>query len=403
LEGLRAAGVSVVQFDMGWDRYEPRPGVVDRQYVAELLERFNACREAGMQLVLSPGLQAPPPWVSSLPSALLLDRNGTAPTEDGGLDLVFSSAVREAASRYVRRIATDIGFDGVLAVRLGTSGSGELAYPGPDEGTSPDGRDYWAFSEAAQTGIGLAAGMEPTPLPGWVPGDRTWNGQPVSTEQVTSWFSWYSRALIMAIGGQADLWRAVGFSGDFHVPVAGSGAFPSDLQAALQGALDGRNSPMGALERGLYYPDQFALLAELDRRLRTRIEDHGIAVDFTGLDDVTAVLARRAVPPQDACQPGDPETAAAGVGVEEWSGQRFTLATARHHGLNTVGENPGPPNEPTTGGSPDSDMLHQQLTRGIAYARQCGLSLFLFAFERNLFDGSSGVDLDDYAREIHSS
>ena len=56
-----------------------------------------------------------------------------------------------------------------------------------------------------------------------------------------------------------------------------------------------------------------------------------------------------------------------------------------------------------TGGAARSDPLPEQLSRAVAYARQCGLSMFLFAFERQLFDGASGVGLHTYARETGTS
>ena len=400
LDALRAAGVTVVEFDMGWDRYEPAPGRFDEDYLTELREKFEACRDAGMDLILSLGLQSPPGWALQLDGGRLLDQTGNAPSS-GGLDLVFDGEVRQAVGTYLERIAQDLGFDGVAAVRLGTNVGGELGYPGPGEGSDPAGHAYWAFNAAAQRGTGLADGMAASPLPGWVPGTPTWRGVEVDVDQVADWFSWYSRSLVDAVGWQADELRNLGFTGDLHVPVAGSGAFPSDLRAAIAGRLDGRNDPMGALERGLDYPTQFAALAELDRRLRETDPDAGIVVDFTGLDDVTAVLARRSTPPQDGCFPADADAVAAGgEGVENWSGQRFTIATARAHGLAVIGENPGPPHAPMTGGSPDSDSLAAQLDHATAYARECELETFLFAFERDLFDPSSGVPLDDYAREI---
>ena len=100
--------------------------------------------------------------------------------------------------------------------------------------------------------------------------------------------------------------------------------------------------------------------------------------------------------------PGDADVVAVDPDVATWSGQRFTLATARANGLSAIGENPGPPDAPSTGGSSDSDTSAQQLGRATTYARQCDLQAFLFAFERDLFDPSSGVTLRDYAREIES-
>ena len=68
-----------------------------------------------------------------------------------------------------------------------------------------------------------------------------------------------------------------------------------------------------------------------------------IDVDFTGLDDVSAVRARPQA--QDGCRAGDENR----TDVADWSAQRFTSALARRFGLGLVGENPGPPDAPHTG------------------------------------------------------
>ena len=399
LHAERAAGIEVVVLDLAWQRYEPARGEIDLDYVASVRAQLSACREAGMSVVISPGLQYPPAWVRSLPSATQLDQDGSLP-DSGTVDLVFSAPVREAVRAYFRRIATSIQLDEVVAIRIGTSATGELGYPGPYEGTDAGG-SYWAFNRPAQSGAGLAAGIGPTPMPGWRPGTAYWNGSVVTDKQVESWFAWYSQALVVAVSWQAESLRHVGFRGEFHVPVAGRGVLPADLQRAVSGRLDGRNNPDRALERGLFYPQQFATIAELDRRLRAASSESGVKLDFTGLDDDTAVRARRADPPQDMCRDGDVEVVASGgSGAEAWSGLRWTIAVARRAGLRVIGENPGPPDAPFTGGSDDSDSLAAQLAHGISYARACGLDTFLFAFEDDLFDEESGVTVDDYARKI---
>jgi hypothetical protein len=164
---------------------------------------------------------------------------------------------------------------------------------------------------------------------------------------------------------------------------------PADRARAISGLLDGRADPDGALERGLDYPAQFAVLA--------RSPD--VDVDFTGLDDDTAVRARATA--QDRCRPGDGNGLLQRTDVGSWSAQRFTTAVARRAGLGLVGENPGPPDAGSTGGSRWSDDIAAQLRWAPDYAVGCGIGTFLFAFEDDLFDGSksgsSGVDLNDYA------
>jgi len=371
LARLRAAGVSVVELPLAWDRYEPAPGQVDASYVAQSRARLAACRAAGLQVVLSPGLQYPPAWVRELPDATLLGGVGGRPA---GVDMVFSAAVRGATDEYLGRLAADVGFDGVAAVRVGTTRTGELGYPGPGAGGHTG--EYWAFSAPAQHG---------SPLPGWVPGRPT-----VTAAQADTWFTWYAGALSAAVGRQIDRLRALGFTGRVHLPVAGRGVLPADRAAAVAGLLDGRNDPDGALERGLDYPAIFAALAARDDADR-------IDVDFTGLDDVSAVRARAQA--QDGCRAGDEDGLLERADVADWSAQRFTSALARRLGLGLVGENPGSPDAPHTGGAADSDPLVDQLVRAPAYAAGCGMTTFLFAFEGDLFAGSA-PDLDDYAGRI---
>ena len=386
----RAAGVTAVELPLAWDRYEPAPGQVDAFYVAEVHRKIDTCRAAGMRIVLGPGLQYPPDWVRALPDAVLRGSAGNTPAR-GGLDLVFNAAVREAARAYLDRLATDLSLasavSGVTAVRIGVSGTGELAYPGPNAGRA--GSEYWAFGTAPQTGEGLADGASVSPLPGWVPGQREWRGTAVTPEQVDAWLKWYSISLVDTVAWQVGRLRELGYHGDVHVPVAGRGILPADRAAAVDGLLDGRADPDGALERGLDYPQQFPVLAGLP----------GVVVDFTGLDDAQAVTARRIG--QDRCRPQDTDDDLLyRTDTADWPGQRFTSALARQLGIALVGENPGPPDAPHTGGDPDSDSTAQQLSRAPDYAKECGMTEFYWAFEDDLFTPGSGVDLDTYAATI---
>lgn len=411
----RAVGITAVELPLAWDRYEPERGQFDTAYVAELHRKIDTCKAAGMRIVLGLGLQYPPDWVRALPDAVLRGSAGNRPAH-GGLDLVFNAAVRSAVHDYIGRLAADLSLSsavsGVTAVRVGVSGTGELAYPGPDAagpaagstdlgtpdpgaaGEDPDAADggsaheWWAFGAAPQTGAGLADGASVSPMPGWVPGQREWRGAAVTPYQVDDWLYWYATSLVDTVVWQVGRLRELGFAGDVHVPVAGRGILPADRAAAVDGLLDGRSDPDGALERGLDYPRQFAVLAAADR----------VAVDFTGLDDVTAVKARDLG--QDRCRTDDTDGLLRRTDVADWPGQRFTSALARHFDLALVGENPGPPDAPHTGGDPASDSSAQQLSRAPDYARECGMTEFYWAFEDDLFTPGSGVDLSTYAARI---
>lgn len=390
---LHAAGVSVAELPMGWDRYEPVQGRVDTQYVTEVRARVAACRSAGVGIILAPGLHYTPAWVRALPGGTQRNSSGSVP-DDGGADVVFSASVREAARKYLTRLATDIGFEGVVAVRVGTKGGGELGYPDPVAG---DSLGYWAFGEAPQSGVGIAEGMAPSPLPGWVPGSPRWADKEVTPAMADAWWTWYTRSVIDAVVWQIGTFRGLGFSGSVHVPVAGRGVLPVDRATAVAGLLDGRADPDGALGRGLDYPAQFAVLSG----------QKNVAVDFTGLDDVTAVRARARNPAQDRCRPGDDSAWQVSTDVSFWSSQRFTSAVAHHAGLSLVGENPGSPELPRTGGAADSDPVTAQLQWAPDYASQCGMTTFLFAFEDELFGGMPSrpavLTLEDYAARIRAA
>jgi hypothetical protein len=397
---VAAAGIRTAVLSVPWARYEPQPGVFDAGYAQTVRAQVQTCESHGIGVILAPGLQYPPRWVLAMPGGQYRDQDGHTPTP-AVANLAFSAAVRAAATDYLARLGGDLGLNRFRAVRIGTTSTGEIGYPGPNDGGG-DG-SFWAFDAAAQSGAGLAAGIAPNPLPGWRPGTGSWRGSRVTPAQVTDWFGWYRDAPTDALAWQLTTLRGLGYRGPVHVPVAGRGVLPMGLAEALAGHLQTAGTPNGALERGLDYPAQFRALAALDRRDRDS-GGGGIAVDFTGFDDTSAVRARALAPPQDACRAGDTEAASrAGLEVGQWSNQRWTTANARLVGLSLVGENPGPPDGAHTGGGPNSDSTLEQLQNAPAAARACGAVLFLWAFEDTLFDGRYGTPvtaLSEQVREV---
>ncbi|MDL5155693.1 hypothetical protein [Actinomycetospora termitidis] len=384
----RVPGVDVAVVEAHWDRLEPQPGVTDPGYAEGLRATVTRCVDAGVRVVLGSGLQYPPGWVRALPGAEIRDQAGRTPTT-GAVDTVFSAAVAAAADDHLRRLVAAVPLDGLVGIRVGTSTAGELGHPGPEaSGAAFD--SWWAFGDAPQHGVGLAPGQVSSPMPDWVPGQRTWQGRAVTPDDARGWFTWYSGALVRAVADRARSLREAGYRGPVHVPAAGRGVLPADLDAAVGVVLDTAVRD-GALRRGLdYVGDLPALAAAVP----------GAVVDVTGLDDATAVRARRLDPPQDRCAPGDAEALVAGApSLDDWPNQRVTVAAAARAGLPTVGENPGPPG-PTTGGVADSDSEADQVRYGVEYARVCGLSAFLLAFEDDLYTGRSGITPDDYLTAI---
>jgi hypothetical protein len=384
----RVPGVDLAVVEAHWDRLEPAPGVVDPGYAAGLSATVDRCLGAGLRVVLGSGLQYPPAWVRALPGAALRDQAGRSPTT-GAVDAVFSGAVSGAADAYLRRLVTIVPATRLAGVRVGTSTAGELGYPGPEaSGAAFD--SWWAFGDAPQRGVGLAPGQSASPLPGWVPGARTWSGGEVSAAQARGWFSWYSGAVVRAVADRARALRSAGYPGPVHVPAAGRGVLPADLDAAVAARLAAAVRD-GALRRGLDYVTGFPALAA---------SVPGAVVDVTGIDDATAVHARGTHPPADRCSPGDPAAVTSSdPALEDWPNQRVTAAAAHRAGLGLVGENPGPP-APQTGGTDGSDSERDQLRYAPGYARGCGLSAFLFAFEDDLYTTRSGLTPGDYAAAV---
>jgi hypothetical protein len=388
----QAAGVGAVEVEAYWDRYLPSAaGVENADYVNDLRTRVTACLDAGLHVVVGTGTQYPPSWVRGLAGADLVDQRGKNP-DNGAVDSVFSSAVRGAEADYLTRLVNDLPSSRLDGIRVGTSAAGEVGFPGPNE--SGDGflQSWWAFGAAPQKGTGIASGTPTTPMPGWVPGQKTWNGKTVTPAMAQNWFLWYERSLMYGIKGQVDALRSAGYSGAVHVPSPGKGVLPADLTTATNALLNGTGDRDGSLGRGLNYVDQFPILSGNVAG--------PVVVDLTGVDDATAVSARAAGPAQDQCTANDASTSvASGTPVASWSNLRFARAQAARAGLPAVGENPGPP-AAQTGGTSTSDSEAAQLQRSPGYARGCALAGFFFAFESVLDDPSSGLTRQDYANAV---
>ncbi|GAA3071781.1 hypothetical protein GCM10010464_39900 [Pseudonocardia yunnanensis] len=394
---LADVGVDLAVVDVRWDRFEPSPGEIDPAYVDSLTGAVERCRNAGVGVVLGLGLQYAPGWVGDLPNGRYrnqygIEREGSAP------NVIFSADVRDAVDSYVEELGAVVPFDDIAAIRVGTGEAGELGFPGRVYGSDSDNA-FWAFDDAAQDGSRLADGLEPTPLPGWRPGDRTQDGKDVTSEDVAGWFGWYTGSAAEAIAWQIELLRRHGFDGEIHIPLAGRGVLPADLGEAVAAYLDGTADRDGSLERGLFYPDQLDRLGALAANLG----GGAIFADVTGIGDATAVQARTLNPPQDTCRPEDArEDPRHTPGVADWSAFRWTIANARHAGLGVVGENPGSPDAPGTGGDDDSEGLAGQMQHAPRYAAECGLSAFFWAFEDDFFSGPREVDITTYARTMGS-
>jgi hypothetical protein len=395
---LRDAGVTFAELELAWADFEPAPGEFSREYQESTRLAVERCTQAGIGVVLTLGLHSAPSWVSELPGGAYRNQDG-GPGPESVPNLVFSAAVREAVGDYLAELDAVVPLNTLAAIRVGTGGNGELGFPTSGADTA-DGNPFWGFDSAAQEGEGLAAGMEVTTMPGWAPGDAEWRGEEVTAEDAGNWFRWYSNSVADAAVWVVGVLRQQGFEGDIHLPLAGRGALPADLDAALAARLDGTADRDGSLGGGLYYPGQLERIA----RSLESTEQPGwgtVSADTASVDDATAVAARALTPQQDSCRPGDADEDLTGnPDVVQWSSFRWTVANARKAGLGVVGENPGSPDTPGTGGNASTDSSVEQLAYAPRYARECGLSLLMWAFEDDLFGGSPGLNVDAYAARI---
>ncbi|MFF0904421.1 UNVERIFIED_CONTAM: hypothetical protein RF653_12160 [Kocuria sp. CPCC 205316] len=390
---LSRAGVELAQMDVLWDQLEPIPGQVDREYADDLAAAITTCQDAGIKVILGLGLQYAPEWVRDLPNGTYWNQAGDPHTGQVP-NIVFSKYVRQAFEQHAANVLRIAPPASIHAIRLGTSEGGELGYPLGKKRAEHSVPNFWAFNEANPAVNNVPPDVGQAPLPGWRPGDGTWRGQAVTPAQMRSWFGWYSEAPVAAVLWQANVLRGLGFSGNFHVPLAGGGAYPSQLQKAIASELVNIEDPDGSLERGLYYPDQLRALSKGEHK-------DALIADVTGLDDVTAVQARSRTPATDSCSPVDHLIdLTTNPDAERWSSSRWTIANARKFGLKVIGENPGSPHASNTGGHSESDDLQDQMKHAPRYAAECGLSMFLWAFEDNLFSEPQHPRLDDYRKSI---
>jgi hypothetical protein len=394
---LAKAGVRYAELGVDWSSFEPGKGSFDPGYEATVRREVEACNRAGLDVVLTLGLNTDPRWVAELPAGSYVDQSGDRGSPDVA-NVVFSAAVRGAVSGYLTELDRVVGLNSFAAIRVGTGTNGELGYPSGDASVD---NPFWAFDDAAQQGVGLAGGMAVTPMPGWTPGSPTWRGAAVSPADVQAWFGWYSNSVADAVVWVVRQLRDLGYTYDIHLPLAGRGALPADLGRAVQARLNGAADRDGSLGSGLYYPGQLPRIAQ--QLAQSEKPGWGrVSADSGSVDDSTAVAARQLDPPQDTCRPGDAHRDLVhDPDVAGWSDFRWTVANARAAGLGVVGENPGPPAAAGTGGDSGTDGIAEQLVKAPRYALGCGMTLFQFAFEDDLF-GQRGAGLRSYAGQIRT-
>lgn len=251
---LAPAGVRRATLSLSWDRAQPTAGgPLDTRYLAEVRARHRAMRAAGLDVVLSPGLQYVPDWVFALsPSSRFVDQHGnawTGPTGDDVADAVFDPAVRAAQGAYLAAVGGALSDLPFAAVRVGGLVRGELHYPMPRAPGRAD--SFWAFSPAA-----LAA----SPVPSWRPG----TGDPAAAGRFLDFY-------LGALSGYGEwLLRRAAASfprAELQVLMPSWGVRPGEVAAGAAGGLDGRSrgERRGTLQEGLDWARQAKAFAAVPR------------------------------------------------------------------------------------------------------------------------------------------
>ncbi|MFE9738411.1 beta-galactosidase [Streptomyces sp. NPDC006477] len=360
-------GLRVAHLQIDWGRFEPEQGEYDEEYAREVRDRLDTFRAAGLRVEAGLGLNHPPSWLpDAFPESVYTNQFGVRSTETP--NMVFSEPVRNHIAEYARAVDRMIGLENFWAVRVGVNENGEFAYPSPmSEGDGPG--EFWAYDNHAQRS---------SPYPGWRPGERTYKGKPFTREQVARWYDWYAGALAGAVNWQLDLYTSLGYRGALKVLVPGAGFYPSDLRAAVDARLVDSPS-IRLVARGAGF---FVTLPRVEHHETVRIVTTAL-VDGTGDPD------------DNGCAPADARTDVAhpdDAVVRDWSSARWVVAVARSAGFTRLaGESAGPQVAAYRPGV--TETAYRQMA-------SCGLEGMMWAFDWQLYDGTPGSSLAEYAETI---
>ncbi len=358
---LHAAGLQAVTYEVYWDRLQPARDAYDEAQLERARLDLATFREAGMEVVLSLGLQYPPAWAFEVPHSRYVNQYGEAYVGDepgaNGLNAVFNQEIRDLQATYVAWTLEALGRD-AYAVRLGWCYYGELSYPIHRYGDRVN--VYWGFDDPALgRAAGLPATLTPNPVPDWRPGEPS-TGH-ASAQQFADWY----------LGAMTDYqnWQVVTvrahYDGRLAVLYPSWGVRPGQLEAAVARDLSGFTpaEQNGEIQRG-----------------------HDFARHVHSLTDRQTVVYTTWVDAADAIVDD------AGVDRAGWSPVHYLAQLAEEHRLNLEvwGENTG---------WGTSEQMRLSFERVQAF----GLTGLFWAFEEQLLDpGGRWATLGDYQALIEA-
>ena len=362
----RKAGLNVAFVAVAWSRFEPKPGVYDENYIKLLAAEKDQLRKLGYKLQVDFGAQLPPAWVNELSQGRYKNQFGDDFVSDQpGENLpnvVFNAEVRKHLAAFIGEFFTRLGNDWDF-VRLGCSKYGELNYPR----NQFKGRDncYWAFDDLAQGKVpGLADGISPCPVPGWIPGRAS-----ADHADAKAFAEWYLNCLKNYQQWQIATVRR-SFAGDICMLYGGWGMRPGWLEQAISVDLNG-STPCernGEIQQGFDWP-----------RMVGSITDPRVIVYCTWID---ATIKNRGIADDNAADPS------------RWSPVHWQASLARTNPLHlrVWGENTG-----------HNDRKAMQIT--FDRIRHFDLMGVMWAFDPELFANPNPdhyATLDDYSSFIRA-
>lgn len=368
-----AAGINVAVLAASWALFEPTQGEGDRMYIYELVHEIAALQanNSNLRIVLDPGMQYPPDWVFSLnPHTRFVDQfnNTYANPSQAGMDVpnaAFNADVRTAQSTYLFTLLAALspgcvaggggGGCPIWGVRLGWGWYGELNYP--PNAFNGSTNSYWAYDAIAQGQAPslLPPGVQPCPVPGWLP------GQPSPQGEAASFIGWYLGTLQNWHDWQLAYTRSI-FNGTIMMLYPSWGVRPGQLAGAIAHDLNG-STPVevnGELQRGFDFGRYIG------------------GIDVGALSPVVAYTTWF-----DAAEGNDTS-----ADQTLWSPPHWISYLAAQQGMPAWGENTG-----------HSD--NHTMSRCFARIAAFGMDGIVWAFEEDLYATSPGLaTIQDYAAAI---
>jgi hypothetical protein len=348
--------------ELDWASFEPRQGVFSASYLTTIRSYLQVFRAAGMRVTLGLGLQDPPSWVFNLPDSTFVNQDGSTSNE---IDFIFSEAVREAAVSYLTRVSADLPLSNFWAIRLTSGGNAEMLYP--------PGGAYWAFDNAALTGVDLPPTMTPNPFPNWRPGHPG-----LAPSQIDQWVNWYVEGLDNVTDWQMRTLSGLGFKGYYQLVTPGSGTRPDVLRTEEQQDLPDGTTGVGAVWNRYYsmLPDKTNVVAYVSS-----------VADESGRDD--------------SCRPGDESIPLTSPLMDSWSATRWISRISAAAKLLVAGENAGYQIPKVLDAHYIDTSSSGMMAAAIRQAKSCNFRVFYWAHDVNLWNGPTHLAL--YAGYITSA